>query len=611
MSAGWFAQGLLLSGRLSAGFLVYAAAGGGLFVLARPAKNEIHRLPQLSHNGISISFPVLIAAISFAAAASICAGLGVMHAPVWFWGAFICWTIFIVFCGITARDDITVSVKRLKEPPWAPPLILLMVSLTFGLFRLTEVPVTVHGDEGMVGVHARMVLEGDIETLFSSSWYSIPQLFFAIPAIVMAVFGDSLFSLRLTSTLLGAAVVLMAYQYCRSVWGWRAALAASMMLACNHWFLFLMHSGVQYIQAAFFGIGALIIWAQVDKSRSVGWCVIAGVWLGLAMQSYQANHVLPVLWIFSQLWLLCWRRISAGWLVLSTLVPLGFMLLTLGPLIVHDYCKISRLDFVQSRVQSVLIWNQDDIELSAPFWRAQFERALLAPVFYLDQSAQFGGDAPMLDRAGAALLVLACIAALLRFYEPPRAVPLLWALAILAAGAALLMDAPFYPRLAGTTPLLFILIAGLFHEIETSLQRLKSRRWLLGIVLSLLVVVSGAFNLNEFFGRYAHQTSPRSVHYPQAQLAYWLQQLPGGAVVYVFEGPHCTAQNGAARFLANHVETKRADSVNQIDEPKPTAIVVDPVQKIVLPEIQDKFWGSRVELHRNRFGDLMFYSVSL
>ena len=143
-----------------------------------------------------------------------------------------------------------------------------------------------------------------------------------------------------------------------------------------------------------------------------------------------------------------------------------------------------------------------------------------------------------------------------------------------------------------------------------TINRLSSKRWLLPITLSLLVFVASMINLNEFFGRYAHETSPRSVHFPQTQLAFWLQQQPNGSVVYVFEGPHCTAQNGTARFIAKHVETRSVIAVDLIDQ-QPTAIVVDPVQKIVLPEIQDMFEGSKVELHRNPFGDLMFYSVSL
>ena len=466
LSAGWFAQGLLLNGRLSAGLLVYAAAGGGLLILARPKSNTLSSTSEPIQQSEPVSLSILFASIVFGITASLCAGLGVFYSPIWFWGAFVCWILFTALCVLSASGDISQSIKHLKDQPWAPPVILFVISFTLGLFKLTDVPITVHGDEGMVGVHARMVLEGRIETLFSSSWYSIPQLFFAIPAMVMAVLGDSLFSLRLTSTVLGVAVVLMAYRYCQSVWGWRAALAACLMLASNHWFLFLMHSGVQYIQAAFFGMGALIIWARVDQSHSIGWRVIAGVWLGLAMQSYQANHILPLLWIASQLWLFGWRRINSRWLAASTLVPLGFMFLTLEPLIVHDYCKISRLDFLQSRAQSIVIWNQDEVELSAPLWRSQFERGLLAPIAHLDQSAQFGGDAPMLDRVSAALFVLAVLMSLMRFYEPRRAIPLMWTLAMLITGAALLMDAPFYPRLAGVTPLLFILIAGLFHEIE-------------------------------------------------------------------------------------------------------------------------------------------------
>ena len=613
LAAGWLAQGLLIDGRLSAGLLVYLAAGAGLLALVRPTNNDVHATPSEGANAIlfDLSIPLALAAVVIGTLASAFSGLGVIYGPGWYWAAFLFWIAFLILCLAASFKHVYGALSELKQQPWAPPVILAIIALTLGLFKLTNIPATVHGDEGMVGLHARMVLEGRIETLFSSSWYSIPQFFFAVPAMVMSLCGDNLFGLRFTSTLLGVAVVLMTYQTARSYWGWRPAFAAALLLASNQWFLFLMHSGVQYIQASFFAIGALLIWNRMNQRRSAALCALAGVWLGLAMQSYQANHILPALWVASQICLFVWRRIGARWLACSTLIPVVFMVLTLGPLAAHDFCKISRLDFLSSRVQSILIWNQPD-EISNPShqWRTQFERALLAPVLYLDQSAQFGGDAPLLDRASAALFMLAVIAALLRFYDPRWGAPLLWILAILIAGAAMVMDAPFYPRLAGITPLLFLLIAGLLHEIDNASSRSKAK-WLLPVVSCVLIATSITTNLHEFFGRYAHETSPRSIHYPQTQFAYWMKQLPSGTQVFVFDGPHCSAFSGTAQFIAKDVDAKNINSIDMISALQQSAIVIDPTRKQLLPEIQNRLNGGKVTLHRNRFGDLMFYTVSL
>ncbi|MDP8243493.1 MAG: glycosyltransferase family 39 protein [Candidatus Hinthialibacter antarcticus] len=612
--AAWFAQGLLLDGRLDAGLLTYLAASAGLCVLIKPPKqSELNLTRSQERPAIiyDVSTPLVCAAAALGLFSCGAAALGVMQNPAWFWAALICWIAFLGLCLLASHKILRTLFSNLYNETWAPPAALALITLTLGLFKLTDIPVTVHGDEGMVGLHARMALHGNIETIFSSSWYSIPQLFFAIPAMVMSMVGDNLFGLRFTSTLLGVAIVLMTYRAARSFGGEAAAFAAGLMLAANQWFLYLMHSGVQYIQAPFFLVGTLLLWNRVNQTRSIGLCILSGVWLGLAMQSYQASHILPLLWALSQLWLFVWRRIDARWLALSLLLPLVFLLLTLGPLLTHDLCKISRLDFLSSRAQSIFIWNQDaETSHSTQRWRNQVERALLAPVLYLDQSAQFGGDAPMLDHISAALFVLAAGVALLRFYDPRRAAPLLWTLAIMFTGAALLMDAPFYPRLAGLAPLLFILIAGLFHEIETTALHMRLQ-WPTRIAVGLLIAFALSSNVHEFFGRYAHETSPRSIHYPQTQLAYWIQQLPPQTQTYVFAGPHCSAQSGTVRFIANGFQPRNVASVDEIPSLEQSVIVVDPTKKQLLPVIQNQFAGGKVTLHRNPFGDLMFYTVSL
>lgn len=611
--AAWFAQGQLIDGKLAAGLLTYIAAGAGLCVLIKPPKpSDLEAIDSYATSfDCDLQKIYTLLAIAAGLLACLAAGLGVKHNPGWYWAAFLCWIAFLCLCLAGSRKTIRALLANLRGEAWAPPAMLALITLTLGLYQLTDIPATVHGDEGMVGLHARMLLQGKAETLFSSSWYSIPQLFFAIPAMVMSLAGDNLFGLRLTSTLLGAAIVLMTYRAMRFYFSQTIAFAACLMLAANQWFLFLMHSGVQYIQAPFFLMGTYLLWDRANQRRSIGLCVLAGLWLGLAMQSYQASHILPLLWIASQIWLFAWRRIAARWLAASVMIPCVFLLLTAGPLVTHDLCKVSRLDFLTSRAESIFIWNQEAAHpTQAQIWRKQVERALLAPVLYLDQSAQFGGDAPMLDRASAALFMLAAFAALLRFYDPRRCVPLLWTLAILLAGAGLLMDAPFYPRLAGLTPLLFILIAGLFHEIETAAIKFRGL-WAVRIAIGVLFAFTLSANLNEFFGRYAHETSPRSIHYPQTQMAYWINQLPPGTQVYVFEGPHCAAQSGTVRFIAKGAETRGVVSVDEIPSLDHSAIVVDPTQKQWLPVIQNQLNGGKVELRRNPFGDLMFYTVEL
>lgn len=621
--AGLTAQGLLLSGSLSAGLLLYAAAGAvWLAAIHRPSCLAPQRtIDSPWQPSAPFSWPVFAIAASIALSACgfifIAARPG-SEAPWGFDAAFWLWALFITTLVWAARHELGELAAWLKRIHWAPPAALSVIALVLGFYRLTEIPVTVHGDEGMVGLHARIILNGEAETLFSSSWYVIPQLFYAIPAAGMALLGDDLFGLRGAAVLLGWASVMLVYFSARHCWGTHAAIFAALMMCVNHWFLFLQRSGVHYGQAAFFLIGTFALWLWLRRKPSLPLAALAGAWMGLALQSYQANHILPLLWVVSQLYLWALRRIPLRWLAWSTALPVATAALTIAPLIVHDLAAVSRVDAFSARANSVGIWNDANwAHLEAEYnaednpnrvWRTQLTRAFLAPVATLDRSAQFGGLAPMLDPAAAVLFVFAALTALSRWYDPRWAIPLIWASAILSAGAALLIDNPFYPRLAGAAPLLFIMIAGAapfrFANAEGAWK--QPAVWLTAILLILCVRA----NINEFFVRYASQVSPQSIHYPQTRLAKWIAEQPQEAFIYVLPGPHCSFGSGTVRFIAKHARGANVESPQAIDPGRTWAVALDPSRKQQLPDVLERIPNGEVELHRNPFGDLLFYSVT-
>lgn len=81
-------------------------------------------------------------------------------------------------CGYRAYGE---DLKSIPVPTW-----LILAGLTgyasiLAFYDLATLPFTVHGDEGMVGIHARAVAQGQPDSFFSTSWYNLPQFFFRYP----------------------------------------------------------------------------------------------------------------------------------------------------------------------------------------------------------------------------------------------------------------------------------------------------------------------------------------------------------------------------------------------------------------------------------------------
>ncbi|MFB3786865.1 MAG: ArnT family glycosyltransferase [bacterium] len=528
------------------------------------------------------------------------------------------WLAFLVFSllwfGLTLWDDLRHETRR----SLAPLLILLGISLTLGLFRLTTAPFTVHGDEGMVGLHARLILEGKIDSFFSTSWYSIPQFFFAIPAGGLYLFGDNLFGLRMSTVILGTLSVIPFYLLVRGWWGEKTAVFATLALITNHWFIHLLHCGVNYVQVSFFTITLLTLWAYAHHRRSRTACVGAGIVMGLGLMSYQANHLLPILWTASQIWIALLRRPPLRWTLASTGVPLAIAALVLAPLLVHDYTRAGRTEMFQTRAQGVVAWTPDNLRhLDSVYhaggdiswiFRRQMERAFLSPILYADTSMQYNGQAPFLNPVLSVLFMLGVTAAAFRFYDIRGSVPVGWIVGILLAGGVLTVDAPFFPRLAGAAPLLFLPMAGVmsrwFGEGPVSLKSIPA------LFLAAAVFVSAGIDLGHYFGTYARTIDPAGIHYAQTRMAYIIQSRGADQFAYILRGPHFSFGSGTVQFLAKGHRGLDIDRLPDSMLQENAYFIVDESQAALLPALKERFPAYTIHEYTNPPGQRIFISLT-
>ncbi len=612
---GFYAQSLILSHRIMMGLLIYLLDASFVVLLIRwrntEEPNEIRSnesTPPLSHapkirslgwgllGCALISIVISLALIVSGTDPKAIQSQDSIHSQEYEY-ALLGWIGFLGFIFLAAFLSSWKEIRDYPKRALLPLGILLLLSLFMGMFRLTSVPFTVHGDEGMVGLYARQVLNQEIPTFFSTSWYSIPQFFFFLPACGLYIFGDNLWGLRMSTTILGTLSLIPFYFLARYWWGTWAAFLAGLLLVTNHWFIHLMHCGVNYVQVSFFTIALLALWAYTLHRRSLEWLVASGGVMGVALFSYQANHLLPILWIFSQVGMWIFRKISFRWLLASITIPLITAGFVISPLIVHDEILTGRTGIFQSRSSEVIIFtpkNQNHLNGTyraqgdpSLIYREQIKRSLLSTVLYIDTSIQYGGRKPFLDRFAAVLFMIGVMVAAFRFFEPRWSIPVLWMLGILLTGGAMTVDAPFFPRLAGISALLFLPIAGVVSQILPVDARTK--RIVYVIPCFILIVFAATTNLHHYFQVFPQEINIQNIHYPQTQMAYCIQQRDPQEMNYVFDGPHFSFHSGTVLFLTGSRRGEDIQDISSIHDSRPCAIFVDKSQSNLLPALKERF----------------------
>ncbi len=625
---GCYAQTLVLDDRLFTGLILYLIAGvlSYLILTVSTGKNTVQHKTEKTNGWTSTKEVLYIPLIAGLLCVAACvwlireATLAKSYRGDLFSYGLYCWLAFWLFTAIAIHRPFFTALRKETWRSLAPLGGLLLLALLLNMYRLTTLPITVHGDEGMVGVHARYILYGKLPTFFSTSWYSIPQFFFSVPAGTLYLFGDNLFGFRMSAVLVGALSVIPFYFLTRWLWGTGPAIVTTFLLITNHWILHLSHSGVNYVQALFFTTTLLALWFWTYEKRSMAAAIGAGAVMGLALLSYQANHLLPLLWLASQIGIVLLRKISFRWFVLTTLVPLALAFFVISPLLTHDIILSGSAATYSSRAQGVIAWtDHNHRHLDGVYkangdpgriWQGQIRRAYLAPIRYSDTSMQYAGEWPFLDRTMAVFFMLGIVTAAFRFFDPRWSIPVVWICAILTAGGVCTVDAPFYPRLTGTSALYFLPIAGVFAGILRLADTGKVWKWSAIALIAVAALMSAKTNLQNYFIVYANEISPNNIHYPQTQLGYLLAKRKSEGEVALFSGPHLSLGSGTVQFLVKDTEGITTNKIPPGIDGKPFTIFVDSTQSSIVKELKNLFPNAVMEEHRSFRGQLMFTTLT-
>ncbi|GAB4147791.1 MAG: hypothetical protein Fur0021_06930 [Candidatus Promineifilaceae bacterium] len=380
----------------------------------------------------------------------------------------------------------------------------LLLAALLRLPALPQIPPGLHYDAA-----ANVTLAGDIglrgaRPVFISSYTGKEVLFFYLAGGVVRLVGESAFSLRLTTALIGLLTIAAAYRVGRELLrDRRVALLAAALLAVSFWHLLFSRLGFRAIsQPLLQALTVAALWrglrlAERKPAHFQTWIAFAsaGIFLGLTAYTYLAARLFPVLLGLALLPVLRrrWRHL---------LLSGGAALLVLLPLL--NYFRLHP-DAFWVRIQQV--GSSDSLTLGQsllkslgmffvrgdPYWR-----------FNLPDRPLFSWVGGALLLAGAALLARQARGT--HGWQQGAALLLLLAPLVMLLPTALAVNeiVPSNLRAIGMLPFLYLLpafsLAALLDHIPIRLPRHS-----LDVLLFLLLAAGGSLTYHAYFQQWAQR----------------------------------------------------------------------------------------------------------
>jgi len=409
--------------------------------------------------------------------------------------------------GAFQRETVIIRVIRGKFELWTLNFglwIVLLVALFLRVYELDSIPPGLHYDEAANVILAADIAAGKSHPIFIEAYTGKEVLFFYLAGVAMRLLGASVFSLRLTSALIGTLTVLITYQLAREMFAHRGAedarwlaLFSAALLATSYWHVTLSRYGFRAIsQPLLQALTLWCLWRGLWWGSNI-WLALSGLFFGATAYTYLASRVFPVILLLVFLALFIFdkrnlkRRLSQITLfavpAVVVFAPLGFYFLT------HPQAFSVRIGQVSLFNPEL---NQGDV--LGTFWRA----ARLAfgmiglrgePLwrFNLPGKPVFGWPLTIFLLLGLALSLVKLVRGRDKLERTSHFLLLIWLPVMLLPSILAVKEVPSALRSVGLIPLLFLLPAqGLWMVTKSKIQSSKLKILLLLLVLGLCGIIT-------------------------------------------------------------------------------------------------------------------------
>lgn len=500
--------------------------------------------------------------------------------------AFLAWMLSLgAFAVLALRSDVVrgslpaLPVLRRTEV-WVF-LALLVVGAWLRLARLDDLPPMVHGDTAECGILGLDILHGRVTDLFDfSPWYMTPYISFVPHALSFWLTGLSVLGLRLPSALFGIGCIVLVFALVRTWFGARRALLATALFTVSHAVIHFSRIGLWNIQVLFYALATFALLAVGLRRGSAFCAAAAGIASGLALYSYTAGRLIPIVvlsFLALQLLRTRARRFAAYYLVAMSLTALPLFLNYVKDPTVLQADRTASVwvlaDMNRGHVESTL-----GATTTAGILLEQVRRTFAGFAFLGDTSSQYGTEQPLLSLATALLCTIGLLLCLRRIRQRPYLFLLLWLGFGLVLGSFVIIDPPAYTRLIIIFPIPFILAA---VGVDAIVRRVSRRFSWGGAEIALIYVLvfaqSAAFDL----GGYYRFTQRMEIVPREWDVLRVLNRLDGNYDLYLFTGPFLFADSPVLRLFSTGMHAVTAFSEDDL----PTLLARDAVF-VVMPEFR-------------------------
>jgi len=446
---------------------------------------------------------------------------------------------------------------------WLLLAVIAIVLLAFVLrvWQLGSIPYVLGGDEGEQGVEILDVLNNNIVNPFTTGWYGVPTLSFFFNAPTVALFGNTIFGIRLMWVLVGTASVLVTYLLTKELKGTRIALISATLVATYHYHIHFSRLGSNQISDTLLvGLSLLFLVRGYLRGKWLDW-TLAGVFVGLGQYFYAGGRLAVVLAIFLLIYL--WVRDGFNISHINR-VGVGFFLVALlvsgGPMFGYAInspnqynTRANQIGILQNgwlvNEANILEKSQGEVLLD------QFWRASLAFNAYPDRTAWYGLEGPLLDQLAGVLFIPALISATLWSIRDRRLAPMVaWWWAAILTGGMLTDTTPSSQRLiTASIPTMFFVAWAIEHFVTAIMQQFSKPFGLAAGILATLVL--SLFSINLYFNDYTPQKIFGGEHAMiGTMIAEHVHEVLGeDTQIYFFGAPHMYGNIGTMRYLLPNI----------------------------------------------------------
>ena len=425
-------------------------------------------------------------------------------------------------------------------------LAVFMVGVFLMFYRIDRYPLSIGIYEGITGLSAMKVIEGDSKHIMVlwekpirkqrgggsgvASCEFNPLLIYPT-ALFFTLFGQDRYHviLRLTPIIYGLLSILGLYVLARRLFGSMVGLTAAFILATSTWALIYSRVAIDLSQVVFLSLSCLCLYVVLKPSYPAGFLLLGGI-TSLSTYGYVAARVIFPLLVLDMVLCMAVKRgyAKSHWQSLIVLLG-GFWL---GLLLQGAHLA----DFFQTNVpMSFGTWHE---QASAPFWQRTTENlAALYGRFFREWSwntAIVTERGASLDPVTGICFAVGALWSLVKIKTHAYRLLILWVIA--AVLPCVISTNAEYRRAILAAPAVYALAAVGIGRIFSLPALLIRNRW--GTIINkggiiTVVLVIAYLNLDHYFGLYSKAASdPGNVYAIWREQRARLMELMEGGKVY-------------------------------------------------------------------------------